>query len=253
MNVLIVEDEGIALRKLEKTLGAFEEVNIVGACKSLKKTRAFLSENQEPDLYFMDIHLSDGMIFELLGERELQSPIIFTTAYDQYAIRAFKQNSVDYLLKPFDEEDVSAALEKYKKLHQSAATPSVDIQALSQLLLQQKTPPAYRERIRVRVGDKIRSIGLGEVSHFFSESKATYLSTTAGRSYPLDLTLDTIFQELNPKEWFKVSRGCIVSINYIEEVVAYSNSRLKVELRNAPKQEIVVARERVKAFKEWLG
>jgi len=254
MTVVLVEDEGIALRKLDKILSNFSEVKIVGKCKSLKQINAFLAENPEPDLYFMDIHLSDGIIFELLSDKELKSPIIFTTAYDQYAIKAFKQNSVDYLLKPFEEADVKNALEKYKNLYQkNISNPNVDIHALSQLLMQQNNPQSYRERIKVKVGDKIRSISLEDITHFFSENKATYLYTSEDRIYPLDLTLDNIFKELNPKEWFKVSRSFIVSINSIDEVISYSNSRLKVGMKNKSNQEIVVAREKVKLFKEWLG
>jgi len=251
MKTMIVEDEGIAARKLQKMLEA-EGFEIVAHCKSNKAIDEYLDENPEPDLYFMDIHLSDGIVFELLQERELKAPIIFTTAYDQYAVKAFKQNSIDYLLKPIDEEELHTAIEKFKQLQEPKH--NIDISALSQLLMNQKTTePSYRERIRIKIGDRIKSIPITDITHLYSENKINFIHTINGRSYPIDYALETIGKQLNPKKFYRVSRSHIICIDHIIEVVSYSNSRLKIKMLTAENQEIIVARERVKDFKEWLG
>lgn len=251
MKAMIIEDEGVAARRLQKMLEA-ENVNIIAHCKSNKAIDEYLDDHPEPDIYFMDIHLNDGIVFELLQERQLKSPIIFTTAYDQYAIKAFKQNSIDYLLKPIDEDELHQAIEKYKQMHQPKS--NIDINALSQLLMQQNTPiPSYRERIRIKVGDRIKSIPISEVTLVYSDNKITFIRTLEGRSYPIDYTVESIGKELNPKLFYRVNRSHIVCIDHIKDVIAHSNSRLKIKMQATDNQEIIVARERVKDFKEWLG
>jgi len=172
----------------------------------------------------MDIHLSDGIVFDTLAAHKVEVPIIFTTAYDQYAIKAFKQNSIDYLLKPIDEDELDSAIAKLKK-----SLPQVDLAALSALLSQQQTTstPTYKERISVKVGDKIRSIQVSEVKFFYSADKSNFLYNSDGRSYPIDYTMEQLYKLLDPNKFYRVSRGHIVNIETISDVIA--------------------------DFKEWLG
>lgn len=251
MNVIIVEDEAIAARRLQRMLEK-KGLQVIRTISSVSELRDQINSNDQPDLYFFDIHLNDGIVFEALEDVEFDVPIIFTTAYDQYAIKAFKQNSIDYLLKPIDEEELDTAIFKYKKSQKS----SVDLTALTSLLSNvSSTPPkpSYRERISVRVGDKIKSLTLSDILFFYSENKMNFLYTTEGRSYPLEQTIESISKELNPTQFYRVNRGYVISINAISEVIAYSNSRLKIKIDKASDHDIVVSREKVKDFKSWLG
>ncbi len=247
IKAIIVEDEGVAARKMQRLLEA-RDINILKTVISNEELEHVLSKKVLPDIFFMDIHLSDGVIFDLLAKAKIEVPIIFTTAYDQYAIKAFKQNSIDYLLKPIDEEELDAAIEKFKKSQQK-----VDFSALSNLLASQNKPQDYKERISVKVGDKIRSINIQDVKLFYSSEKINYLFNTEGRSYPIDYSIEEIYQKLDPKAFFRVSRGYVVAIDAITDVITYSNSRLKVKIEKGENHEIIVARDRVKDFKEWLG
>ena len=244
---IIVEDEAVAARRMQRILEA-RGIEVILQIQSLNELNSYLDSGQQPDLYFMDIHLNDGIVFDALNDRKLETPIIFTTAYDQYAIKAFKQNSIDYLLKPIDEDELGKALVKYRKL-----SPPVDLSAITALLSSKKNAPSYKERISVRVGDKIRSINMSEVHFFYSADKSNFLYKADGRSYPIEYSIEKISNQLDPDTFFRVNRGHIISITAIKDVIAYSNSRLKVVIIDAPDHEIIVARDRVKAFKEWLG
>lgn len=250
MKVIIVEDEAIAARKLKRQLEqkGLEVIKLISSVSELKEQ---VRSREQPDLYFFDIHLNDGIVFEALEDLDFEAPIIFTTAYDQYAIKAFKQNSIDYLLKPIDEEELDVAIAKYKK----TIKPRVDIAALSSLLSQtsHSAEAAYRSRISVKIGDKIRTIKMNELLMFYSESKMNFLYTNEGRSYPIEQTIESISQELDPKKFYRVNRGYIISIEAISEVIAYSNSRLKIKIAQAKDHEIIVSRDKVKDFKVWLG
>ena len=226
-----------------------EGVHVSHTLKSNKELKAFLESGEMPDLFFMDIHLNDGIVFEILQQNEVKIPIIFTTAYDEFAIRAFKQKSVDYLLKPVDKDELKNAIAKFKSMFQS--TNTLDIQAISELI--QSTKSKYRERIKVKIGDRYRSIKMNDISMVYSESKITFLCTDEGRSYPLDQSLDSINEELDPSQFHRLNRSQIVNIDFVSDVIAYSNSRLKVVIIGAEKMEIIVSRERVKGFKDWLG
>ncbi len=252
MNVVLVEDEGVAARRLARMLEA-HQLNVVSLCKSLQEIEAYLDLNDEPDLYFMDIHLSDGVIFELFEKRRVEAPIIFTTAYDQYAIKAFKQNSVDYLLKPIQEADLKSAIDKFKSIYKSNGS-NIDLVALSKMIQAQGFKEnSYRERLSVKVGDHIKSLKVSSLTHIYSENKMCFVQTMEGRRFPIDQTLESIYSELNPKMFFRVSRSNVVQIDHIVDVITYSNSRLKVVIENQGEKEIIVARDRVKEFKNWLG
>lgn len=247
IKALIVEDEAVAARRLQKLLNQ-QEIKVVEICHSNQDLENFLHSHSEPDLFFLDIHLNDGIIFDFLRKHSIQAPIVFTTAYDQYAIKAFKQNSIDYLLKPIDVEELEAAIQKFKKKHHQS--PSIDLQALEQLL--KPNQPEYRQRILVKVGEHLRSFSVKDLTHIYSAEKITFIHTSEGRSYPIDLSLDRIEPELEPTQFFRVSRSHLINIDCIQDIVSYSSSRLKVKLQHT-EEEIIVSRDRVRYFKEWLG
>jgi len=246
MKAVILEDEAVALRRLKKMLGEFE-VEIVGEANSLKGFSALGPIHGTAELYFLDIHLSDGNVFDYLDRQPLHRPIIFTTAYDQYALQAFKQYSIDYLLKPFSRTELEVALEKYRQ-HYCAAP-----QQMAALIQHYQQGPAYRRRIRFKIGEKIQSLSMENVQLLYSEQKTTMILTAEGRSYPVDFTLSELSSALDPRQFFQVNRGAIVQIDAIREVNIYSNSRLKVQVKGWQGEPIIVARERVSDFKEWLG
>ena len=247
IKAVIVEDEGVAARKLQKMLEQ-EGLEVIKSLKSNQELNTFLKSGITPDLYFLDIHLNDGIIFETLQTVDIKSPIIFTTAYDEFAIRAFKQNSVDYLLKPIDKDELNEAISKFKSIYQS--NNSIDLQRISQLLHAQN--PSYRDRIKIKIGDRLQIIKIEDVTMVYSDSKITFVQIASGRSYPIDQSLEHIFNDLAPSKFYRVNRSQIINVDYIKNVISFSNSRLKVIIENST-QEIVVSRERVKAFKEWLG
>jgi DNA-binding LytR/AlgR family response regulator len=254
MKVIIVEDEAIAARKLKRMLEKHDDISIVHTISSVSQLKDRLSETDQPDLYFFDIHLNDGIVFEALEGGDFDIPIIFTTAYDQYAIKAFKQNSIDYLLKPVDSEELKNALEKFKK----SQKPNVDLASLASLLSNTNKntvtqTSTYKKRISVQIGDKIKSYGIEDILFFYSENKMNYMYTQEGRSYPINQTIESICKELDPSDFFRVNRGYIISVHAISLVIAYSNSRLKIKIDKAADHEIIVSREKVKDFKAWLG
>lgn len=245
---VIVEDEAVAARRLRKMVET-EGLQVVDWLPSNQALQKYLMEQAAPDLFFLDIHLNDGIVFETLQTQQIDTPIIFTTAYDEFAIRAFKQKSIDYLLKPIGKADLQRALSKFRSMY--ASQPAIDWQMLSRLV----RPEAqnYRERIRVKVGDHLRSIPVTDVQLVYSEQKITFLQTTDGRSYPIEQSVESLGEELDPNQFHRVNRGQIVQIGHIKDVIAYSNSRLMIKLSNSKHSEIVVARDRVKGFKTWLG
>lgn len=248
IRAVVIEDEGVAARRLEKMLGKLN-VKVDRIIGSNEDLQAYLSGEERPDLFFMDIHLNDGIVFETLQEIEVRIPIIFTTAYDEFAIKAFKQKSVDYLLKPVDHEELVSAIDKFKTIFRKEN--NFDIKAISDLI--NNSNKKYRERIKVKIGDRFRSIKMEDVSMVYSESKITFVCTEEGRSYPIDQSLDALFSELDGSQFHRLNRSQIVNIDFVADVYAYSNSRLKVKVIGSEDREIVVSRERVKLFKDWLG
>lgn len=247
ITAVIVEDEAVASRRMQRLLES-RKISVLTTLVSNSELAEYLKKTNQPDIFFMDIHLSDGVVFDLLAESQMDVPIIFTTAYDQYAIKAFKQNSIDYLLKPIDEDELDQAIAKYQK-----TKSKVDLSSIAALLSNQGTPPSYKERISVKVGDKIRTFNISDIHLFYSADKINYLLTPEGRAYPIDYSIEEIHKLLDPSQFFRVSRGYIVAIKAINDVVAYSNSRLKVKVKSTKEHEIIVARDRVKDFKAWLG
>lgn len=253
MNIIIIEDEKPAarllLRKVEK-LG----LTVSTMLHSVEEALDWFQNNPHPDLIFLDIQLSDGLSFEIFEAIEIKSAIIFTTAYDEYALRAFKLNSIDYLLKPIDEDDLEVAVKKFKARTQSntASNLSLDFEMIKQMLVN-PVDKSYKKRFTVKVGQQLKLIPVDEVECFYSENKGTYLHTADNRDYLLDGTLEQLETDLDPKDFFRVSRKFIIPMKGIKEIQVHTNSRLKIILPTYSEDEVIVARERVNDFKEWIG
>ncbi|MDC6406117.1 MULTISPECIES: LytR/AlgR family response regulator transcription factor [Maribacter] len=250
MNVIIIEDEKPAARRLGRLLGELD-VAVSIMLHSVEESIAWFQENEHPDLIFLDIQLSDGLSFEIFDAVDVKSAIIFTTAYDEYALQAFKLNSIDYLLKPIDDEELESAVKKYRNLKPEAKKLSLDFEDIKKLLVN-PLEREYKKRFTARVGQHLKIINADEVECFYSENKGTYAATSDGRNYLLDTTLENLEEELKPDTFFRVSRKFYVNINYIKDIISYTNSRLQIKLNSFSEQEIIVSRERVKDFKLWL-
>ncbi|WP_010518891.1 LytR/AlgR family response regulator transcription factor [Croceivirga radicis] len=250
MNVIIIEDEKPAARRLSRMLSELA-VNVTKMLHSVEESIAWFSTNEHPDLIFLDIQLSDGLSFEIFDKLEVKSAIIFTTAYDEYALQAFKLNSIDYLLKPIDDEDLEKAVKKYQDFAPKKDQISIDFNDIKKLLVN-PLEREFKKRFTAKVGQHLKIINADEVECFFSENKGTYAATTDGRNYLLDTTLENLENEISPKQFFRVSRKFYVNIDHIKDIISYTNSRLQIKMNSFKEQEIIVSRERVKDFKLWL-
>lgn len=219
---------------------------------SVEESIQWFNCNTHPDLIFLDIQLSDGLSFEIFESTAIKSAVIFTNAYDEYALRAFKLNSIDYLLKPIDEDDLAIAISKFKNQFQQNVISNLDFEAIKRMLIN-PVEKSYKKRFNVKVGHQLKVIAIEEVECFYSENKGTYLHTLDNRNYPLDTTLEQLETELNPQYFYRVSRKFIVQMDAIKEIQIFSNSRLKVILPTYKEDEVIVAREKVTDFKDWLG
>ncbi len=250
MNVIVIEDEKPAARRLSRLLAELSvEVSVM--LHSVEEAINWFQNNEHPDLIFLDIQLSDGLSFEIFDVVEVRSAIIFTTAYDEYALQAFKLNSIDYLLKPIDDEDLENAVKKYRSLKPEPQKLALDFEDIKKLLVN-PLEREYKKRFTVRVGQHLKIINADDVECFYSENKGTYAATSEGRNYLLDTTLENLEKELKPEVFFRVSRKFYISINHINDIIAYSNSRLQIKLNRFNEHEIIVSREKVKYFKLWL-
>ena len=250
MNVIIIEDEKPAARRLSRLLAELD-VAVSVMLHSVEESINWFQNNEHPDLIFLDIQLSDGLSFEIFESVEVKSAIIFTTAYDEYALQAFKLNSIDYLLKPIDDEDLEAAVKKYRALKPQPQKLALDFEDIKKLLIN-PVEREYKKRFTTRVGQHLKIINADEVECFFSENKGTYAATSDGRNYLLETTLENLENELAPKIFFRVSRKFYINIEHIKDIVSYTNSRLQIKLNRFSEQEIIVSRERVRDFKLWL-
>lgn len=250
MKVLIIEDEKPAARRLNRMLGK-QQVEVSTMLHSVTEAKDWFLKNEHPDLIFLDIQLSDGISFEIFEEIEIKSAVIFTTAYDQYALEAFKLNSVDYLLKPIDEDDLYSAIEKFNYFKPQQETSVVSFDDVKRLLLKGNNE-SYKSRFTIKVGQHLKIIETDDIECFYSKDKATYIYTNSGRSYLLENTLEQLEEQLNPKQFFRISRKFFIHIKAIKDIVSYSNTRLKIQLHKFQEDELIVSRERVKRFKDWL-
>jgi len=249
MKVVIIEDEKPAARRLSRMLN---EIGIepIAMLHSVEEAVNWFYKNKHPDLLFLDIQLSDGLSFEIFEEVEVKSAIIFTTAYDEYALKAFKLNSVDYLLKPIDNDELENAVHKFQKSFSLTTNIGFDIEQIKNLI--SPSQKSYKKRFTIKIGQHLKMISTDSIECFYSENKASHLHTTANRSYLIEDTLEQLVQKLSPETFYRVSRKYLINVNAIKDIIAYSNSRLKIILNSYRDAEIIVSRERVKDFKNWI-
>lgn len=254
--VLIVEDEAPSARKLKMLLGKLsDEFEVIALLESIEESLEFFETGEQLDLIFMDIHLSDGNSFEIFEQIDIDTPIIFTTAFNQYAIQAFKQNSVDYLLKPINLSDLENSINKFKKIYGSYKEhpeASIDYQLLGKLVAQQVTPE-YKERFLVSYRDELKSISTDDIAFVFAESKAVFIQVKDGKIYDINYTMEQVENNLNPKSFFRINRKYIVQIDVIKNVSWYSKSKLKVLTDPETPSELFVPADKISRFKEWLN
>ena len=250
MNVIIIEDEKPAARRLGRLLNQLE-VSVATMLHSVEEAIIWFQNNEHPDLIFLDIQLSDGLSFEIFEVVKIESSVIFTTAFDEYALQAFKLNSIDYLLKPIDEEELEIAVKKYQSFGPKKQEVSMDFEDVKKLLLN-PLEREYKKRFTVRVGQHLKIINADIIECFYSENKGTYAATNDGRNYLLDVSLENLEKDLDPETFYRVSRKFYVNINHIKDIISYTNSRLQIKLNRYNDQEVIVSRERVKDFKLWL-
>lgn len=251
MNVIIVEDEKPAARRLDRMLQSLGvKTNVM--LHSVEESLAWFQNNEHPDLIFLDIQLSDGLSFEIFENIEVKSAIIFTTAYDEYALQAFKLNSIDYLLKPIDAEELEKAVLKYKERIPGNNKLTLDFDDIKKLLVN-PLEREYKKRFTIKIGQHLKMIPIDTIECFYSENKGTYIHTNENRSYLIDSTLEELEKELEPRTFFRVSRKFFVNINAIKDMVSYTNSRLQIKLNSFNEHDVIVSRERVRDFKDWLS
>jgi DNA-binding LytR/AlgR family response regulator len=263
LRCIIVEDEPLAARRLADMLARSPEpLEILGTAESVAQAVTLLRDIM-PDVLFLDIQLADGLSFEIFEQVVVRCPVIFTTAYDQYALQAFKVNSVDYLLKPIDADELAAAVAKLRQRLPTAPAPAAtplpafDPALLAQLMqqMQQGAPPAasYKTQFVVRVGEHLKVVPLDQIAYFFSLEKATFLQTAEGRKFVVDYTMDQLETLLDPRRFFRLNRAYLIQQSAIQDIIHYTNSRLQTVLKPvAPDAQVLVSREKVSVFKSWL-
>lgn len=254
MKIAIIEDEKPAAAMLEMLIKQVEpSTQVLTVLPSVAKSIDWLKVNESSlDLLFMDIQLTDGLCFEIFKEIQVSKPIIFTTAYDEYAIEAFRVNSIDYLLKPIKIEDLTRSINKLKSLKQTQQPVDINTyQGLINLLTQKQ--PNYPSRLMIKIGEHIKSIKVDEIAFFFAEGRTAFIVTNEKKKYIIDYTLEELTSMLDPKIFFRCNRTYIININTITDVVVYSSTRLKIRLPKEFEDEIIVSRERVSQFKTWFG
>jgi DNA-binding LytR/AlgR family response regulator len=249
MNVLVVENEHPAADKIVRLLKKLDKsIAVLDVIETVEEAINRLQENPQPDLILMDIQLDDGLCFEIFDTVNVDIPIIFTTAYDEYTLRAFKVNSIDYLLKPVDEESLRSALAKFKKLNADKDPFRRDFRQLINEFRNQ-----YKSRFLIRIGEKFRSVPSVEISHFHITERSVFLSDYNGRDYGIDNSLDHLQEILDPRKFFRINRECIVNIDSISLMYSYSSSRLQLTLKGREQNELfVVSRDKVADFKKWI-
>jgi len=252
MKVIIIEDEHLTAQRIQTLLkGIDPDIEVLDIIDSVKKAVQWFTEQGSTDLVFMDIQLADGISFDIFDRVRIEAPVIFITAYQEYAIRAFKVNSVDYLLKPIAESDLKAALDKYKSLFQSSENlPEIGSDLLDSI--RQMISKPFKTRFMVKVGDRIRSVDVEHILFFYSQQKGSYIRTDDKRNYAVDYTLDRLGELLDPGLFHRINRKYLISHRAISELISLSGSKLKVRLLDSEDEQIYVSRDRLGDFKDWL-
>ena len=248
IRAIIIEDEEIAAIRLQNMIKELDGSIVVSKhLKSVAQAAKYLNANEPPDLIFLDIHLSDSNSFEIFKQVEVHSPIIFTTAYSDYAIKAFDQNSIDYLLKPISKRGLEKALTKFKRFGNTDQVP--DYRALFH-----EAPDPFRQRFLVKVNNTLQSVPVSEIAYFYSEDKVTFIRLVDGKSIAMDETLNALMEQLDPKKFFRINRKYLISIDSITRMYYTSKSRIQVDLEPEPKEaNVMVSVERLGRFKKWLS
>ena len=248
MNCLIIEDEKEAAIKLAGLIKKYDQnIEILDTIQSVKNAVIWLNNNETPDLIFMDIQLSDGLSFEIFEQTIIKAPVIFTTAYDEYALKAFKVNSIDYLLKPIDQSELDQAIDKYKESNTPKEIPS---QVFDNIL--HSLTKKYKSKFVIKVGEHIKVFTIEDVQCFYSMEKYTFLQNNEGRDYAISYSLDQVENLIDPAKFFRINRRFLVSFSAISNIVSYSNSRLRINLKSNDSEDLIVSREKVQDFKKWL-
>jgi len=251
MKVLIIEDELQAAKRLETLIREIvADAQILATLDTVKRSVAWLKNNPPPDLVLMDIQLADGISFQIFDHHPVNAPIIFTTAYDAYALKAFKVNSIDYILKPVDKSELQRALEKLRTLSKSEANTSHTMANIEEAIAM--LTKKYKTRFVIKVGEHLKTIDVKSIQYFYSQDKATFCVTEDHRNLILDFTLEEVSEMLDPRDFFRVNRKYLIRSSAIQDIIHYTNSRLKVVIRGSQDQDIIVARERVQEFRDWL-
>lgn len=248
MKVLIIEDERPASQKLIRLLEEIDAcIVVVDIIESVEEATNWLLHNPHPDLIFMDIQLQDGTCFEIFENCSIKTPIVFTTAYDEFSLKAFKVNSVDYLLKPIVPNELKNAIEKFKSVH----SPKADFTKIETIINQLQ--PKTKERFFIKIGEHYRSVQVSDINCFYIKERCNFINVDKGKNYAVDHSLDKIEQMIDSKMFFRVSRNFLINFSAIHDIIVYSSNRLKIVLTNwTEKDEILVSRERVSDFKNWM-
>jgi len=249
IRAIIVEDESVAVRRLKRLLKELSmKVRVVAVFDSVEDVVEGISDI-EADLLFLDIHLADGSSFQIFEQIDVQLPIIFVTAYDSYSLQAFKQHSVDYLLKPIDKDDLEGAVAKFQRHFMKQEAPKADYKELIEAI----RPTKQKKRFLIQIGQKVRMVGVEEVAFFWVENKATYLVTFGGRMYPIDYSLSQLEKLVNPERFFRVNRQFLICSEAIEEIYYLATTRLKLSLQPKAQVDVLVSIDKIGKFKRWLG
>lgn len=258
MKVAIIEDEELASTRLERMIHNFDKnIEIVAKLESVEESIEWFNNNPHPDLIFLDIHLEDGLSFTIFENVKITSSIVFTTAFDEYAIKAFKLKSVDYLLKPIVQEELNNSIKKYRNWNEENQNSNKNAKIESLLDLIENSganygPGKYKTRFSVQVGQRIKTYLIDDIAYFYSENGMTFFTTNTKNSYPIDLTLESLVEKLDPRYFFRVNRAFIVKLSSIANVHVFPKSRLKLDLTPAPNKEVLVSIDKTTKFKDWL-
>jgi two-component system, LytTR family, response regulator len=248
VNCLIVEDEKIAAERLGKLIKEYDAgIEIMAVTQSITKSVDWFNSHPEPDLVFMDIQLSDGLSFEIFEQIGSKFPVIFTTAYDEYALRAFKHNSIDYLLKPIAPDELKTAIDKYKAQTREIMYPQYVFDTMLQSMTQN-----FKSKFLIKVGEHLRVIPVADIQCFYSMEKAVFLQNRQGRDYAVNYSLDQLEELLDPEKFYRINRRYIIAFEAIHDIISYSNSRLLLQLETNSSDDLIVSRERVQKFRQWL-
>lgn len=253
MEVLIIEDEQLGAEKLSRLLLSIDpSIEIVGNTRSIKSSVEWLLQHRHPDIILMDIELTDGQSFEIFNHVTIKSMVIFTTSYDEYALKAFKVNSVDYLLKPIKKEELKNALDKYQHWQQKFSASTLNVEQLIHELKQHQAK-SFRSRFLVKIGQKLLSIETRDIAYFYAEERLSYFMTWNKQRYIVDYTIEELTQMMDPQEFYRANRAFILHIKSIAKIHNYFNGKLKLELQPPTDKEVLISREKAMEFKEWLG